>query len=334
MSTGFGFPFGKGGSGQARAALPPPRRAKRSAGPDADADVFRGDGAPASASGAAQSLPRRGWRVAPRGTLIVLASAVLGVCVAPRAHAAPVTASEVVSYEPGTAREDFRNSAAALGLPAGDTTFGALTPFNPPFTNQHIVIVGAGGEITLRLSAPVADVPDAAPELGVFVNNGLVDVSPGGTGTAGSPAATFSPPPTARVSVSGDGVQFIPLAGGGPLTFDNPTNFYTDTTIDNYSAPLGSRPADFSRPFGGHLSDFSGLTYPQMRQLLDGSAGGTWLDFSGTGLPAVQYVRFDVPAAEGSRLVLDAVTAVPEPGAACGALAALLALARRRRGRA
>ena len=232
---------------------------------------------------------------------------------APGAVAAPVSAAEVVSYAPGTAREDFRNAAAALGLPSGDTTFGALTPFNPPFSNEHIVLVGAGGELTLRLSAPVT--PRAGHEIGVFANNGLVDASPAGTGTATSPVSTFSPAPAARVSVSADGRQFVPLAGGALVAFANPTNFYTDTSITNYSAPLGSAPADFSRPFAGALSDFAGLAYDEMLTLLDGSAGGTWLDVSGTGLPAVQYVRFEVPAGADVRMVVDAVTAVPEPAA-------------------
>ena len=266
---------------------------------------------------------------APR-IFALVAFASLLPSLAPVARAAPVSASEVVSYTPGDAREDFRNAPAALGLPAGDTTFGALTPFNPPFSPDHIVIVGAGGELTLRLSSPVIPVAGTAPELGVFVNNGLVDVSPGGTGTAGTPAATFSPPPSARVSVSDDGVRFVPLAGGSLITFDNPTNFYTDTAIDNYSAPLGEQPADFSRPFIGTLSSFDGLTYPQMLQLLDGSGGGTWLDVSGTGLSGVQFVRFEVPTGANTRLVLDAVTAVPEPG---GLLLLLLPFAALRRSR-
>ena len=244
-------------------------------------------------------------RLAP----LVLAGAV-GCLVPSSSFGAAVAASEVVSYTPGNAREDYRNAAAALGLPAGDTTFGALTPFNPPFSNQHIVIVGAGGELTLRLASPVAAGP--GPELGVFVNNGLVDISPTGTGTAGRPPETFSPPPTALVSVSADGQQFVPLAGGATVTFDNPTNAYTDTRIENYSAPLGTRPADFGKPFTGTLSDFAGETYEQMLTRLAGSAGGTWLDVSGTGLSSVQYVRFEVPQ---GRMVVDAVTAVPEPAA-------------------
>ena len=248
--------------------------------------------------------------------------AVLAVCPAARAV---VTAAEVVDYQPGSATS-FTNPAAALGLPAGDTTFGALTPFNPPFKPEHIVIVGAGGSATLRLSAPVG--AGAGPEIGVFSNNGIVDVSADGSGKAGSPPALFSPPGgVARVSVSSDGVAFVPLRDEAFL-FENPTNFYTDVTITDYSAPLGNAVADFARPFAGTLSTFGGSAYPQMVELLGGSGGGTWLDLSSTGLADVRYVRFDVPA--GERLVLDAVTAVPEPSLLCLPAIALLTMRRRR----
>jgi len=79
---------------------------------------------------------------------------------------AGITASSVVDYQPGAATS-FTNPSAALGLPVGDTTFGALTPFNPPFKDSQIVIVGAGGHLTLQLSAAMqADGPGS--EIGVF----------------------------------------------------------------------------------------------------------------------------------------------------------------------
>lgn len=256
-----------------------------------------------------------------RSILLSAGFAVLSVASTARAV---ITASNVVDYQPGSATS-FTNPVSALGLPVGDTSFGALTPFNPPFKPEHLVIVGAGGSITLRLSSPVP-AAGAGPEIGIFSNNGLIDVSAGGTGAAGTPAATFSPLPVARVRVSADGQNFTPL-GAEAFVFSNPTNFYTDVSIDNYSAPLGTAVANFGKPFAGTLSSFDGLTYPRMLQILSGSGGGTWLDVSASGLPSVEYVRFDVPT--GQRLVVDAVTAVPEPALGAPVMTFLLLLTRR-----
>ncbi len=115
------------------------------------------------------------------------------------AQAVPITADSVVNYAPGTPATSWNNSSAALGTLTGDTTFGGLTPFNPPFDPSQIVIVSAGGNLTLHLSAPVAT---TGQTLGVFVNNGLVDVSADGSGQASNPAITFSDFPQAIVSVS------------------------------------------------------------------------------------------------------------------------------------
>src|SRR3954453_19903393 len=101
--------------------------------------------------------------------------AAVAVFPAAEAGAAAIYADQVSAYTPGTANASFQNASAALGPITGDTTFGGLTPFNPPFSPNHIVIVGAGGSLTLRLSSPV--LTTAGPTLGVFVNNGLVDVS-------------------------------------------------------------------------------------------------------------------------------------------------------------
>jgi hypothetical protein len=248
----------------------------------------------------------------------------------PQARAAAIYADQVSAYTPGNANASFQNASSALGPITGDTTFGGLNPFNPPFSASHIVIVGEGGSLVLHLGQPVVNGP--AAKLGVFVNNGLVDVSADGSGQAGSPPATFSPLSRAVVSVSADPLgPFVPLNGGNSITFDNPTNAYLDTTISNYFQPVGTQFADQSKPFTGHLSDLAGETYSQIRMTLDGSAGGTWLDLSGTALPAVQYVRFDVPTGAGYRMVVDSVAGVPEPGAGAVVVLSALVMARRRR---
>jgi hypothetical protein len=261
-----------------------------------------------------------------RTRLVVLA------CTLAFAHSrskAAVFADQVAGYTPGTAPANFQTSQAALGPINGDTGFGGLNPFNPPFARDHIVIIGAGGSLSLRLSEPIRT---AGGRLGVFVNNGLVDTSSNGSGRAGSPPTTFSPPPRAIVSVSSDGVAYVQLIAA-PATFDNPTNAYLDTTIDNYFQPLGSQLADQGKPFFGRLSDFAEETYPQIRTRLAGSAGGTWLDLSTVPLEQVRYVRFDVPVGADYRMVVDSVSAVPEPtGAGMIALGVVFSALARRRG--
>lgn len=272
----------------------------------------------------------------PRNVLIGSGSLVLALAAA--AAQAGIVASQVIRYTPGNANSSYQKPAAALGAMAGDTSYGALTPFNPAFSSSHLVIVGAGGALTLKLSSPVG-IPlgePSQPQLGVFVNNGIVDVSGDGSGKAGDPATTFSAFPQALLSISSDGVTYSPLDGNtatseiDPFIFANPNNFYTDTTIVNYFGAPGTQPADPFQPFTGHLSDFDGKTYAEMLTLLDGSAGGNWIDLSAGGLSSVQYVKFDVPDGANYRLVLDAVTAVPEP-AGLMLLVGGLALVRRRR---
>ena len=261
---------------------------------------------------------------------------------------AGITASRVVSYSTGNpiqsvwwdANNTYTQPASSLGLPVADTgsdpfaAYGAITPFNPPFQTNHVVRVSAGGAIELELSAPV--LPTSGREIGVFVNNGITDVSPTGTGVAKTYGSNpeelyFSPAPRAIVSVkSAEGDAWVPLSAS-PIAFVNPSNYYTDTSISNYYAPLGTAQADFFQPFDGTLADFSGKTYAQMLTLLDGSAGGTWLDISGTGLSSVRYVRFEVPQGESYRMMLDAVTAVPEPGGAMALLVGAVAMLRRRK---
>lgn len=243
-------------------------------------------------------------------------------------------ATQVISYDHGgIASNGFQNANAALGAlnPIADPVFGntILSPFNPPYRSDDIVIVGDGGQITLKLQDPVS-ASASGPEIGVFVNNGLIDTDyPHGQNR--TPAGFFSAPPQAIVSVSGNGSNFVPISAS-PITFDAPSNYYADLGADpsNTSTP-GSVVADMSKPFTGHLNDFSGLDWNATKALLNGSAGGTWLDFGATGLPAVQYVRFEVPAGATYRMVVDAVSAVPEPaGVALLAACSLIAMRRSR----
>ena len=284
--------------------------------------------------------------------LIVAASAAGSFSLAMAATApAAVTADRVVDYTPGNlglvGLGSYNGSSPAVGALAGNTDAGyganGLNPFNPGYQASQLAGIGPGGQLTLHLSSPVLTA--GGRTVGVFSNNGLVDASNGVGGQATNPATLFSDVPEAVVSVSADGITYVALNGGNPVLFPNPTNYYTDQPITQTASVymgvtyygnhenLGAAVADQGKPFAGTLSTFDGQTFDQIKATLNGSAGGTWLDLSGTGLTVVNDVRFAVPANVSYRMVVDSVSAVPEPASAAVVLlvggAALLG---RRRG--
>ena len=264
------------------------------------------------------------------------AGAAIALCSFARAG---VTTDLVASSNLG-GETTFNNVNAALGVPPATTSFGATTPFNPNFGSDNIVRILPGGQITLRLSSPAPIDNTSAPELGVFTNIGLQDVSADGSGVAGNPAQPFSALPVARVRISDDNVNWHDVAGGALVTFRMIENGYTDTPpYTNYFATPGTTLADVykappSAVRAAGLSAFNGMSFTQALAALDGSAGGEWIDLSGLGLTSFRYVRFEVPAGldpVDNRMILDAITAVPEPSIIGMLLLGALSLSRKRR---
>jgi hypothetical protein len=256
-----------------------------------------------------------------KGQLVAVVAGLSFVGVARPAGAFIVADAVVGTFTPGDSSvtpqfKPFNNPAAALGPLQGDTGFGGMNPFNPPFAASQIVGISPGGELTLHLSGPVSTIGQT---LGIFSNAGLNDASADGSGQADAVAQTLDEAfgetdPEAIVKVSQDGSTYVPLNGGNPILFLNPSNYYLNNAISGFNEPLGGPVADQTQPFLGMLSDFSGLTFDQIKQnVLKGSAGGNWLDLSGTGLSQVNFVRFDVPADADYGMVVDSVSAVPEP---------------------
>ena len=236
----------------------------------------------------------------------------------PFTRAAPVTADAVVpgSYKPGDATvnyPDLLDPTTALGNLSGDTTYGGHNPFNPPFTGDKIVAVGEGGSLTLHLSKPAA--PNGV-NLGVYAAIGLNDASFDGSGLSDGTASFFNAQASrAKVSVSQDGITFITLNGGQPITFDKPSNYYLNAPLSGYYQPIPATPApgdiaSQSKPFLGPISSLANSTFDQIKATFNGSAGGNWLDLRGTVPTAVNYVRFDVAAGSGDRMIIDAIGAL------------------------
>jgi len=269
---------------------------------------------------------------------IFLAAVAIGVIgiIGGAVHAA-VYATEVVSYAPGTAPSDYRDPTSALGSPDGLTgeSFppfaNVLSPFSPAYEADEIVVVGDGGQLTLKLGAAVQ--VGCGREIGVISNVGVMDVA----GWPDPPASTATDPAQffgggiGEVLVSQDGISFVSL---GLIDFNMPANYYTD--VGAYSNVRGTETADFGSPFIASPADFDGKTYEQMKQLLSGSGGGTWIDLSPSGLSEVNYIRFVVAddGIAGTYLPIDAVMvsnfAVPEPGAMLALIAGAGVLLRRR----
>lgn len=214
-------------------------------------------------------------------------------------------ADAVLSYESGTGFvAGYTNANAALGLPALGSN---VNPMDPPFSNNQLVSIGAGGEITLQMNTPILNNPADPHGLDFIVFANSFFVSSGGTGQNETTTGTlFYHPATVVIQVSADDENWYTL---------NPT--------------LAPQPGEWFPTYGGGspflpvnpsltTTSFAGLTLGQIESLYAGSAGGTgyalsWAqDASGNSvdLASVDYLQIDV---ESGVLDLDAVTAVPEP---------------------
>lgn len=267
----------------------------------------------------------------------VFAAAVVGM--APMALASGPYASSVVAFDPGQLPSTYYGDPnAALGSPARDTGegdyAGVVSMFNPPYNLDQIVSISERGFLTLQLDTPVTDDPGHlyGVDLNVFGNGGLADLDyPQGQNW--SPAVSFGFDPM-RISVSADGVHFVPL----PQLYTEglfPTQGYLDAGPFDLS---GSVPADFTRPMNPALTlnSFSGLSFAETLALYDGSGGGTPVDISASGLSQVSYVRIEVPddgdPFSTAAVEIDGLAVVPEPTSLLLLVAGLLAQSRRGRG--
>ena len=234
---------------------------------------------------------------------LLVATGFVGV-VAQLEAASPVyTAAEVVEYHAGAGVvADLTDPHAALTLPSASTGTdwwdGNLSPFNPHYRAGEIVQVGHGGQLTLRLERFVRVAPGQR-HLGVWENVMLVAAS---GGLVSHPVGLFGAD-SAVVEVSANGTDFVSV---GMVRFDMFGNYWADSA-GPYSQSSGTVPADFGRPFTADPTVLGGTTYARVLEFLEGTAGGTWIDLSPSGLEQVGWVRFS-GVGEGLTLEIDAVT--------------------------
>lgn len=282
----------------------------------------------------------RGWQLAPVGAL---AWSLAGVHYVDAAVFAQLVPNSYVQGTTDTYDQQFNDAQAIGQTPTGVTGLPGVTqypfpsivsPFSAPYDTDQVVTIGVGGQIELQFPQPLTVASAGQTPVGVFTNFELID-SDYPSGVADNPADGFSGG-SAVVSVSSDGIHWVSL---GNQTFQIPQNYYLNATSPyQYPPPSDPLVADYGKPFTGTLASFSGEDFAQIIATLDGSAGGTWLDLSASGLSTISYIEFTEPAdlvAAGSVLALEAVSAangasVPEPAAfGLAALSGLLALRRR-----
>jgi len=226
-------------------------------------------------------------------------------------------ADRVVSYVPGADPvPGYTNATTALGEPARVNPFGdAVTPFNPPYSSDDLVSLGAGGSLTLRFDTPLLNHPrnEFGVDFIIYGNAGFIVTNDLDWETfewIGTPAtdgslfgANFG---ETRVSVSRDGVNFYVLDPALAPTVDQvaPSDSYGDT---HTPAMPGLTP-----------DDFAGLTGEEIALVYAGSAGGAGYDISwardSQGRPVrLQQVRFVRIEVLSGRSEVDAVAAVFTP---------------------
>jgi autotransporter-associated beta strand protein len=248
-----------------------------------------------------------------KGLGITLAAVPAALSLLPlRSVKATVFASQIDNYAPGTLDSFdsyYEDTTDWTGIPSGTTGApegfpGVVSAFFPPFDVDQVLEIGIGGRLELQFPEPIN--VTFAPAIGVFTNAGLVD-SNYPSGTASDPATTFGSG-EADVRVSQDGTTWVDL---GLQNLDNPQNYYANAEPYDFVPPTEPQLEDYGKPFAGNLDSFDGESYSQIIATLDGSAGGTWLNLSASGLSQVNFIEFCEPNClpEGSHLGFVAVSA-------------------------
>lgn len=223
-------------------------------------------------------------------------------------------ADSIVSYNSGSGfAPGYTNSAAALGEPSRVTPGefgGPVDPFNSPYLKEQVVSIGVGGSLTIEFNSPVLN--DIANPYGldflIFGNAGFVIVNgdfSGGGITDGSLYSANEGGVT-QVSISSDGLNYYVLDPGLAPTVDQ--LFPTDGS-GNFHLPMDPSLKNNS---------FNGLGLDGIRNLYNGSGGGTGFDISwardGQGhavdLNSIRFVRVDVLNGASE---IDGFAVVPEP---------------------
>lgn len=230
-------------------------------------------------------------------TLLAIASVTLAL----GTSAAENYAARVVSYDPGAGfSTGYTHEPAVLGEPSRVNPWGdTVEPFNPPYTTNQVLSLGAGGSVTIEFDRAVMNAPHHpfGVDFIIFGNSGFIvtnDFDSETFGWIGTPATDGSlfahNTGTTRVSVSKDGKRFFELKPDRAPFVD--VLFPTDSS------------GRFDLPVNPELTaeDFAGATVETLREMYRGSAGGASYSIGWARttkgrpaeLPFIRYVRVEV----------------------------------------
>ncbi len=243
------------------------------------------------------------------------------VVIAPIAMIASTTtasdfASAVLSYVPGSnPASGFTNPLVALGPPERMTgegfTPGAVTPFHPCFSNDEIVSIGAGGQLTLAFDPPLRNQPNNpfGIDFIVFGNSFFTDAAYP-TGTVAALAWDGG-----TIQVSADGITWVTVAN----TLADGL-FPTMGSVDAapYSPTVGAIATDPNKPVDPSwtAATLAGKSFAELVEIYAGSAGGAGVDLATVGLTEVIAVRILVPSGIHPNVEIDSVARVRSTGSA------------------
>lgn len=247
-----------------------------------------------------------------RNTLLPLLLLSLGWFHFHRTSKAASYASEVVQYKSGTGYAvefgtglGYTNTVAVLGEPSRITPGdfgGPVDPFSPPFLSEQLLSIGEGGSLTLSFDTPIFNHPDNPYGLDfiLFGNTGFNIINGDYTGGGITDGSLFGND-AAEVSlwVSADNETFYQLT---PEQTPKVDAYFPIDGQGNFCIPVN--PAL-------QQTDFDRAGFEMIRNLYQGSGGGTGFDLSwGMGIPAgfsARYVRIEV---QSGKVELDAAAVV------------------------